>query len=540
MQFIQAPQNGLFTTIQNGAQGNGAAGADGILMAGNPFFGLLQDFLQQAQAQIAPQMAAQPQTEAQTQSLSQPQIQLQSQTQEQALTSKSFEALPVTLVQLTSDTQPVKPANLTLRSSDIASDQSLDISGILLLDGSFLGKENGLLERIAAEISAVHKDGNAAGVLFNLTPEQMTRLQSELAAAAKDEKMPELPDGFGLFIAVVPPKGANAFKDVGTKTDTLAAIKLLPFSSALESAEASEINQDVVASNTQLDDLLARVENRNFDDLLMIRSPEEKFSALLRNVAGMNAQAASTKGESSGHLVDFGKGDQTANTVAQGNTTPIADGLKAGNAQTPMGALEGIMLPEASLAESLGFDEGLLASSGLFGTSSSGSSSALAGLQNLTSPTTQAQHASLPHPSAALVAASLRQASSASGENRVITLQLDPPELGRVEVRMEFGHDKTLKTTVISEKPEAHLMLQRDAQILERAMQSSGFESEGSSLSFELAQDGQGFGQDGRHDGSRNNARAGQKDAESEIVLDTQMNWYVDPETGHMHYNILV
>ena len=155
----------------------------------------------------------------------------------------------------------------------------------------------------------------------------------------------------------------------------------------------------------------------------------------------------------------------------------------------------------------------------------------------MTSVVTQSHGASQPHPGTQMVAATL-QKGAASGEAKSIRIQLDPPELGRVEVRMEFGKDKTVKAVLTAEKPETFMMLQRDAQLLERALQEAGLEADGNSLSFELAQDNEGFSQDGRHDGSRNKTGRNGNEGEEEII-ETTMTWQVDPDSGHMRYNIL-
>jgi flagellar hook-length control protein FliK len=158
----------------------------------------------------------------------------------------------------------------------------------------------------------------------------------------------------------------------------------------------------------------------------------------------------------------------------------------------------------------------------------------------MTALVTQAQHASTPHPATQMVAASIKKLAG-NGESKEITLKLDPPELGRVEVKMSFGKDSAVKAVLIAEKPETFMMLQRDAQLLERALQDAGLEAGENALSFELSQDGQGFSQDGRHDGSRNKSGAGNesKGDGQETVIETTMNWHVDPSTGHMRYNIL-
>ena len=85
------------------------------------------------------------------------------------------------------------------------------------------------------------------------------------------------------------------------------------------------------------------------------------------------------------------------------------------------------------------------------------------------------------------------------------------------------------------------MMLQRDAQILERSLQGMGMDT-GSGLSFELAQDNM-FQNDGDRGGegfqSGKGTGAGNKD-NADTVIESTMTWHVDPQTGMQHYNILV
>ena len=150
----------------------------------------------------------------------------------------------------------------------------------------------------------------------------------------------------------------------------------------------------------------------------------------------------------------------------------------------------------------------------------------------------QAAHASTPHPATQMIAATITKAA-ASGENRNITVKLEPPELGRVEIRMEFGKEKSIKTHIIVEKQETYLMLQRDAHILDRTLQDSGLDTDGG-VSFELSQDGSAF------DDDRNNQRgaSGGGDTETgtenaEEIIEATMDWYVDPDTGLTRYDIM-
>ena len=153
------------------------------------------------------------------------------------------------------------------------------------------------------------------------------------------------------------------------------------------------------------------------------------------------------------------------------------------------------------------------------------------------------QQAGQSHPATQMVSAKLQQAAQ-SGQNQTLTLYLEPADLGRVEVRMEFGPDKMLKTTMLIEKPETYHMLHRDSFALERALQESGLDIDGSGIEFELAEDGHAFDQnnDGQGGGEKYGGASG--DAEGELlneteILETTMTWDVDPDTGHVHYNIL-
>ena len=75
----------------------------------------------------------------------------------------------------------------------------------------------------------------------------------------------------------------------------------------------------------------------------------------------------------------------------------------------------------------------------------------------------------------------------ADGQNE-FTIRLNPPELGRVEVRLEFGADGGVKAALSAEKPETLNLLQRDAAALERALNNAGVKTDSGSLNFSLQQ----------------------------------------------------
>ncbi len=73
-----------------------------------------------------------------------------------------------------------------------------------------------------------------------------------------------------------------------------------------------------------------------------------------------------------------------------------------------------------------------------------------------------------------------------SGSNR-FQIRLDPPELGRIDVRMDVSKEGHVKAHLIVEKPETLAALNRDAAALERALNASGLETRENGLNFSLS-----------------------------------------------------
>lgn len=168
-----------------------------------------------------------------------------------------------------------------------------------------------------------------------------------------------------------------------------------------------------------------------------------------------------------------------------------------------------------------------------------GQSASLTGPGSIAGLVTQAPSAGSPHPATQAVAAQISKAA-AKGDSQTMTIKMSPPELGRVEVRMEFSNDsKKLKTHIVVEKPETYAMLQRDSHLLERALQDSGLDVGDTGLSFELSQDGNLFDQN--PDGQGKNASGGSSGGETEEaeLIESTVDWYIDPQTGLTRYDIL-
>lgn len=66
------------------------------------------------------------------------------------------------------------------------------------------------------------------------------------------------------------------------------------------------------------------------------------------------------------------------------------------------------------------------------------------------------------------------------------TIRIDPPELGRVNVKVEFAKDGNMRAMVTVDTREALNLLQRDAHVLERALGDLGSKLGNDSLNFQL------------------------------------------------------
>ncbi len=72
-----------------------------------------------------------------------------------------------------------------------------------------------------------------------------------------------------------------------------------------------------------------------------------------------------------------------------------------------------------------------------------------------------------------------------AGKNH-FEIRLDPPELGRIEVRLTVDRDGNTTTRLIADRADTLDLLRRDASELERALQDSGLKTADNGLQFSL------------------------------------------------------
>ncbi len=82
-----------------------------------------------------------------------------------------------------------------------------------------------------------------------------------------------------------------------------------------------------------------------------------------------------------------------------------------------------------------------------------------------------------------------------AGKNH-FEIRLDPPELGRIEVRLDVGRDGHTTTHLIADRSDTLNLMRRDASGLERALQDAGLKTTDNGLQFSLRDQTMGRQQD--------------------------------------------
>jgi flagellar hook-length control protein FliK len=169
----------------------------------------------------------------------------------------------------------------------------------------------------------------------------------------------------------------------------------------------------------------------------------------------------------------------------------------AAKAETPLNTLLSAMTSQAGLSASGGFDSagGGFGQNGFAGGFTGGDT----GFGNITmnggTQTAFAQYMSangqaLPAQTSQMIAVQIQR--NAAAKIDTFTLQLEPADLGRMDIELKFKQDGSMKAHLSVERPETLAMLQRDSAQLERLLQQSGLNTDGQSLSFDLRQHGGG------------------------------------------------
>ena len=73
-------------------------------------------------------------------------------------------------------------------------------------------------------------------------------------------------------------------------------------------------------------------------------------------------------------------------------------------------------------------------------------------------------------------------ATQAHAGNNHFEIRLDPPELGRIDVKLDVDRDGNVTTRLVVDRADTLDLLKRDASTLERALQQAGLKTSDNAL----------------------------------------------------------
>ncbi len=143
-------------------------------------------------------------------------------------------------------------------------------------------------------------------------------------------------------------------------------------------------------------------------------------------------------------------------------------------------------------------------------------------------PTSPTAESSRPRSATEQITPSLMQIRRAPNGAQTLTVRLDPPELGHVQVKIDRSPDAPARVEIIVEKPETLNMLLRDQAQLQRALDQAGVPAEGRNVTFHVGTPepsprndsgtapvpntiAGGFAGDGSHGTARQHTRSGRR-----------------------------
>lgn len=370
-------------------------------------------------------------------------------------------------------------------------------------------------------------DGTTALVVSGLTPQQLTTLMKQIKDGDTTDATAAAGNALGAQIALIQLTPVVGKKDV-VLAPQAASSNAGKISPQLPKADPARTVDPTDAAQGSARDAANNPLNENGSDGAAASPSSAQSSTMTPVRPGIEGlpQQASGGFDHILKMFETARQDQTA-PVQSARPDPTAGGSAvAASALTASSPADGALsVTGASL------DPGAIA-----GLQVQGLPAPTATATGLTSLVTTVPQAVYAHPATAQLAATITTQFKTDG-NTSLTMRMDPPDLGHVSVKMEFRDDKTVKAVVSTDKPETYLMMQRDAHILQKALNDAGLDTGSNGLTFELSQDGSAFGQQNRQGGSQSGGK-GKSGADDQQVIETTMDWSVDTG-GAWHYDAL-
>ncbi len=426
----------------------------------------------------------------------------------------------------------------------------ISLTGVLSID-SLSDQALADIENLMTMQKELTDAGIPALIATNLSPEDLESITENLSP----EELENLGENAFAIIRILPviedTKGSTPSHTVSTdlstesSTGTKGPANENPVELSDEIQKISTTQPDNTHFKNEMSRNIAHATQTSTGPFSNETEPSNTLAAQLNNITvGGNKDSAFGDGESSLFTEEGDPGYNPNISQQQNNLSSSTKTENTPKTQQPatLGTVSGIIENFNSVLAGQAWEESWLNGFSPENTTNAINNLSVSGEQTLISPLTYAAHASQAHPATHTVAASLQKMAS-NGESKALTLQLDPPELGRVEVKMTFGKDKTIKTDLLIEKPETYTMLQRDSHALEKALTDAGLDVSNDSLNFTLAggeNDFTGQGQHQRHSNGSGGLEITAPEGGDIEVINTTLGIEFDPDTGLPHLNMMI
>lgn len=284
------------------------------------------------------------------------------------------------------------------------------------------------------------------------------------------------PDEAAETAAPIQPNAAPRAKDASgeAKADGAAQAEAPQAKAAVPAPVTQNVNTPAAQQTAQTQAQTAPTGAEQAVQAASAPAPTTIAPALTREAATRTEKAASARSDAKAEAPEF-KAEAQAQTAetprnAGKNTAAPVVAKEAGPANAaPVTINAGDALPQAPSASA---------------------TSAASAAHAAQTQTAVADNAARAAPAAAQVAREIVRRFD--GENTKFELRLDPPELGRVEVRLEVSRDHKVTAVVSADSPQALTELARQARELTQQLQSAGLELSDNGLTFDLRQGQQG------------------------------------------------
>lgn len=139
-------------------------------------------------------------------------------------------------------------------------------------------------------------------------------------------------------------------------------------------------------------------------------------------------------------------------------------------------------------------------------------------------------------------------------KNQQLSIQLDPPELGRIQVHLSLEKGDSMKVHILADNEDTLALLKKDSHNLRETLEMAGIKTDDTSLSFDMSNNSNNFQQAlAQQQGEQYQSRSSNfrievpEDGSSGAIggikdsglIETGLGIRTDPDTGTVRYNIL-